>query len=170
MSAWATSRRGATFRRIDLAWEATLALVMALEAIPGVNPAITAFPGRDGESTRVYRMLPHGRRLQSVKDRIGTDLDGSTPLAEALHYGAFAVLGTPEKRKILLVLTDGIPDDLDAAQAVLKAIREAGIEVHGIGLDIDVRPVFGEALWIQDVSDLSRQIFRLCRTILSNPH
>lgn len=32
--------------RSDLAWDACLALALALEGIPGVNPAVTAFPGR----------------------------------------------------------------------------------------------------------------------------
>lgn len=170
MSALVNTPQGASARRIDLAWEATIALAMALEAIPGVNPGITAFPGDQGESTRVHRILPHGGRLRQVMGRINTDLDGSTPLAEALLYGASVLFGTSESRKVLLVLTDGIPDDLEAAQSVLQDIREAGIEVHGLGLAIDVSSVFGDSVQIANVSELSGRLFDLCRKILIHAH
>jgi hypothetical protein len=168
MSALVSRSVGGHARRIDLAWEAAIALTLALEAIPGVNPGITAFPGEQGEATRVFRVLPHGVRLSSVQDRLVTDLDGSTPLAEALLYGASELLATRESRKILLVLTDGIPDDLDAAIARVREIRETGIEVHGIGLAIEVDRVFGPSVTISDLGELRKSLFNLCQGILVN--
>lgn len=170
MSALVARPAGGSARRIDLAWEATLALTLALEAIPGVNPAITAFPGALGESTRVYRVLPHGRRLNDVRDHFGSDLDGSTPLAEALLYAASELLGTPCQRKVILCLTDGIPDDLEAAISILEKVRASGIVVHGIGLALDVDRVFGPSISIADLGELRSALFDLCRTFLTLPH
>lgn len=170
MSALVTRPQGGSARRIDLAWEATLALTLALEAIPGVNPAITAFPGAMGEATRVYRVLPHGRRLNTVRDHLGSDLDGSTPLAEALLYAASELLGTPCQRKVILCLTDGIPDDLEAAISILGQIRVSGIDVYGIGLALDVARVFGPSIQIADLGALRSALFDLCRSFLTLPH
>lgn len=170
MSALVVRSEGGSARRIDLAWEATLALTLALEAIPGVNPGITAFPGAMGESSRVYRVLPHGRRLKEVQDHLGSDLDGSTPLAEALLYGASELIGTGCQRKLILCLTDGIPDDLEAAIAILAQIRASGIDVHGIGLALDVDRVFGSSITIADLAELRSALFDLCRTLLIIPH
>lgn len=167
MSALVSRAEGGHARRIDLAFEAAIALTLALEAIPGVNPGVTAFPGEQGEATRVFRVLPHGVRLSSVQDRLVTDLDGSTPLAEALLYGASELLATRESRKVLLVLTDGIPDDLDAAITMVREIREAGIEVHGIGLAIEVDRVFGPSVTISDLGELRKGLFNLCQGILA---
>lgn len=170
MSALVARPEGGSARRIDLAWEATLALTLALEAIPGVNPAITAFPGALGESTRVFRVLPHGRRLHEVRDHLGSDLDGSTPLAEALLYAASELLGTPCQRKVILCLTDGIPDNLESAISILDQIRASGIVVHGIGLALDVDRVFGPSISIADLGELRSALFELCRTFLTTPH
>jgi len=170
MSALVTRPEGGAARRIDLAWEATLALTLALEAIPGVNPAITAFPGAMGESTRVYRVLAHGRRLDEVRDHLGSDLDGSTPLAEALFYAASELLGTSCQRKVIFCLTDGIPDDLEAAISILEQIRSSGIVVYGIGLALDVDRVFGPSIRIADLAELRLVLFELCRTFLTQPH
>lgn len=169
MSALVIRPEGGPARRIDLAWEATLALTMALEAIPGVNPAITAFPGAWGESTRVFRVLPHGRRLNELRNHLGSDLDGSTPLAEALLYAASELLGTTCQRKVLLCLTDGIPDDLEAAISILQQIRASGIVVHGIGLALNVDRVFGPSISIADLRELRSALFDLCRTLMITP-
>jgi hypothetical protein len=142
---------------------------MALEAIPGVNPAITAFPGAWGESTRVFRVLPHGRRLNELRNHLGSDLDGSTPLAEALLYAASELLGTTCQRKVLLCLTDGIPDDLEAAISILQQIRASGIVAHGIGLALNVDRVFGPSISIADLRELRSALFDLCRTLMITP-
>ncbi len=168
MSALVSRAEGGHARRIDLAFEAAIALTLALEAIPGVNPGVTAFPGEQGEATRVFRVLPHGVRLSSVQDRLVTDLDGSTPLAEALLYGASELIATRESRKVLLVLTDGIPDDLDAAITMVRSLRDAGIEVHGIGLAIEVDRVFGPSVTISDLGELRKGLFTLCQGILAH--
>ena len=153
-------------RRIDMAWEATLALAMALEGIQGVNVGITAFPGEDGEGLSVYGVLPHGSTIRNRIGAFGGDLDGSTPLAEALCYAGAQLVQQREKRKLLLVLTDGIPDDLDTARYILSRCRASNIEVTGIGLGIEVDRVFGSSMSVERISDLPDRLNEVCKHLL----
>jgi Mg-chelatase subunit ChlD len=154
-------------RRIELAWEATLALTSALELIPGVNVAITAFPGQQGLDERVYEVMGHGERLAECTDRFEIGTDGSTPLTEALIYGISHLLMTREPRKMLLVLTDGIPNDPMEAEKVLKQCAEIGIEVHGIGLGIDIQHLFESSINIQDLKELQARLFKWSEALLT---
>ena len=166
MSALVTKEGKTLGRRIDLAWEATLALAMALEGIQGVNVGITAFPGKDGESVSIYGVLPHGAVIRSRIGAFGGDLDGSTPLAEALWYAGAQLVQQREERKLLLVLTDGIPDDLDAALNILSRCRTSNIEITGIGLGIEVDRVFESSVSVQLLSDLPTRLNEICKELL----
>ena len=166
MSALVATEGRPVGRRIDLAWEATLSLAIALEGIQGVNVGITAFPGKDGDGSSVYEILPHGTSIRSRIGAYGGDLDGSTPLAEALWYAGAQLVQQREERKLLLVLTDGIPDDLDAALNILFRFRPSNIEVTGIGLGIEVDRVFDSALSVQLISELSIRMNEVCKKLL----
>lgn len=153
-------------RRSDLAWDAALALAFALEGIPGVNPAVTAFPGYLGAGDSVFRIVDHGGRVRARAGCFGVGTDGGTPLAEGLWYAASRLLACREPRKLLLVLTDGLPNDREAAQDILARCRASGIEVVGIGLGIEVDRVFERALTIQRIPDLKARLFELSRDLL----
>lgn len=166
MSARVSDKGQIMGRRIDLALEACLSLGLALEGLAGVNLGITAFPGKDGEASSVYRILAHGASIRARCKAFAFDLDGSTPLAEAMSYAGAQLLMQKEPRKILLVLTDGIPDDPCAAQKILARCKASGIEVVGMGLGIEVQSVFERALTVRDVSGLGRQLHRALQTLL----
>ena len=153
-------------RRIDLAWEATISLALALEGIHGVNAGITAFPGRDGEASSVYSVLPHGFSIRSRVESLGCDLDGSTPLAEAIWFAGCQLVQQREERKVALVLTDGIPDDLDETLDILARCRSSNIEVTGIGLGIQVDRVFESCVSVERIRDLSAQLNDVCKKLL----
>ncbi|MBF4302838.1 hypothetical protein EAY56_29555, partial [Vibrio anguillarum] len=84
--------------------EAALALAMALEGIPGVVPAVSYFPGIHQE---VYiALLPK----QSVRHRAACfdqKPRGCTPMAPAMWFAANSLLAQKQKRKLMIVLTDG---------------------------------------------------------------
>ena len=169
MSASVATPTHATRRRIDLAWEATLALALALESIPGVNTAITAFPGSKGLDERVYEVMAHGERLSECTDRLDIGTDGSTPLSEALLYGISRLLMTPEPRKIVLVLTDGIPNDPLEVHKILKQCADIGVEVYGIGLDIDIHHLFEMSMNIQTLQELQPRLFEWSKSLFTVP-
>ncbi|WP_026608659.1 VWA domain-containing protein [Methylocaldum szegediense] len=153
-------------RRIDIAWVACVALALALEGIPGVNPAITAFPGHEGRADSVYRVMDHGQRVRQRAPYLGFETDGGTPLAQGLWYAASRVLACREPRKVILVLTDGKPDSEAAVRDILDRCTASGIEVVGIGLGITVGHLFERSISILEIQELRERLFELSRDLL----
>jgi cobaltochelatase CobT len=151
--------------RMPIALEATLALALAFEGIAGVNPGITAFPGNQEEGS-VYRLLEHGQRIRQRTGAFSLAAEGSTPMTEAIWFGASALLRCREPRKVLMVMTDGQPDDIVSTLAILQRCRDSGIETVGIGLGIDVSHLFPVALAINDLQALRTQLFELSKAVL----
>ncbi len=150
--------------RLPIALDATLALALALEGLSGVNPGITAFPG-DQEGS-VYRLLDHGQRVKQRSGAFSLRADGSTPMTEAIWYAAAALLRCRETRKVLMVITDGQPDELVSTLSILQRCRDSGIETVGIGLGINVSHLFPVAITINELSELRVQLFELSKSIL----
>ena len=113
--------------RIDVARHALYATALAMESIDGVSVAAAAFPGTDF-------VLRFGDRVAGRHDRFAVSAAGGTPLADALWQLLPALLAREEPRKLLVVLSDGAPDDPDAAKLALGAAIRAGIEVLGLGI------------------------------------
>jgi cobaltochelatase CobT len=151
--------------RLPIALEATLALALAFEGIAGVNPGITAFPG-DQQEGSVYRLLEQGQRIRQRTGAFSLAADGKTPMTEAVWFGAAALLRCREPRKVLMVMTDGQPDDIVSTLAILQRCRDSGIETVGIGLGIDVSHLFPVALAINDLQELRTQLFELSKAVL----
>lgn len=150
--------------RLSIALEATLALALAFEGLPGVNPGITAFPGVDDES--VFRVLEHGERVRSKAGGFSLQAQDSTPMTEAIWFGAASLLRCREPRKVLMVMTDGQPNDPLTTLEILQRCRDSGIETVGIGLGIDVSHLFSKAIAINDFRGLRNQLFELSKTLL----
>jgi nitric oxide reductase activation protein len=150
--------------RMPIALEASLALALALEGLPGVNPGITAFPGSDDES--VYRLLEHGQRVKSRTGAFALSPSGSTPMTEAIWFGAASLLRCREPRKVLIVMADGQPNDKLSTLEILQRCRDSGIETVGIGLGIEVSHLFPVAITINDFRELRGQLFELSKTLL----
>ncbi|OAI27906.1 VWA domain-containing protein [Methylomonas koyamae] len=150
--------------RMPIALEATLALALAFEGIPGVNPGVTAFPGRQDDS--VYRLLEHGQRVNARTGAFSLAATGSTPMTEAIWFGAASLLRCWEPRKVLMVMTDGQPNDTLSTLELLQRCRDSGIETVGVGLGLDVSHQFPIAITINDLSELRAQLFELSKAVL----
>jgi len=150
--------------RMPIALEATLALAMAFEGIPGVNPGVTAFPGHQDDS--VFRLLEHGQRVNARTGAFSLAATGSTPMTEAIWFGAASLLRCREPRKVLMVMTDGQPNDTLSTLDILQRCRDSGIETVGIGLGLDVSHLFPIAITINDLQELRAQLFELSKSLL----
>jgi len=150
--------------RMPIALEATLALALAFEGIPGVNPGVTAFPGRQDDS--VFRLLDHGQRVNVRTGAFSLAATGSTPMTEAIWFGAASLLRCREPRKVLMVMTDGQPNDTLSTLELLHRCRDSGIETVGVGLGLDVSHLFPVAITIHDLSELRAQLFELSKAVL----
>jgi cobaltochelatase CobT len=150
--------------RMPIALEATLALAIAFEGIPGVNPGVTAFPGRHEDS--VFRLLEHGQRVNARTGAFSLAASGSTPMTEAIWFGAASLLRCREPRKVLMVMTDGQPNDTLSTLELLQRCRDSGIETVGVGLGLDVSHLFPVAITINELSELRAQLFDLSKSVL----
>ena len=152
----------------DIAAEATLALSLSLEGVPGVNPGITAFPGHNGSPSHVIEILGHGQRVRPNVGNFAVPVSvyGSTPMTEAIWFCASCLMACKEPRKVLVVLTDGEPDDDIGTLDILKRCRASGIEDIGIGIGVDVKHLFTTALLINDVRELRAKLFQISKELL----
>ncbi|MFE8032999.1 VWA domain-containing protein [Thiohalocapsa marina] len=160
------STGGVLKTRCMLAQEAALALALALDGIHGVSLAVSAFPNEDGHADALTLMVRHGERPRA---RAGAFLQlprGSTPMAGALWFAAADLLARPETRRVILVLTDGKPDQVDSTREILRLCRAADLETVGIGIDVDVSWLFPVALRVSEVTELKRALFGAAEQLL----
>ncbi|MEZ9949210.1 VWA domain-containing protein [Vibrio breoganii] len=144
--------------------EAALALAMALEGIPGVVPAVSYFPGIHQEVS--IALLPK----QSVRHRAACfdqKPRGCTPMAQAMWFAANSLLAQKQKQKLMIVLTDGDPDDWAATHDIVDRCRRSGFELLGIGIQTrSVEKFFPQSIVINDVKDLKRELFEVTQQLL----
>ena len=84
----------------------------------------------------------------------------------ALWYAAADLIPRREERKVILTLTDGGPDDWNSAADMIAKATAAGIEMIGIGIQMDVRRLFPVAIRIASVADLKAELFRIAERLL----
>ena len=149
---------------IVLARQACFAVAKALENIKGVNPAVTAFPAMASTSS-VFPIMRHG---QKVPDSFDISASGGTPLAAALWWVLQTLVPLGEQRKVVLVITDGIPDNLQAAHKALVMAQKLGIEVYGLGVrDEHIAHLLPQASRvINDLPDLAPTMFDMLQAAL----
>jgi cobalamin biosynthesis protein CobT len=157
---------GSAGTRAGSALESALALALALDGIPGVTVATTAFPGKAGRPDRVTRMVAHGQSPRACAGAFVQAARGGTPMAQALWYAAADLLACREERRLLVVLTDGEPNDPPEALRLLALCRQAGIETVGVGIGIDIRHLFRTAIEVTEAKDLKRELFGVAERLL----
>jgi cobalamin biosynthesis protein CobT len=84
----------------------------------------------------------------------------------ALWHAAADLIARSEQRKVLITLTDGIPNHFPSALDLVERASAAGIECIGIGIQTDVNRLFPTAIRIDDITDLKRELFRIAEHLL----
>jgi len=162
-----SSMRGA----MALASQAVLATALALNELSGVACWVAAFPG--AASDQVVPLVGFAERARRVAGRFDLAAVGGTPLATALWRAGYELSQRPEPRRLLVVATDGEPDDVGAAQQIIGRCRAGGIEVIGLGLGqhlAAVQAVFGarDATAITALAELAPALFALLERRLTS--
>ena len=156
---------GSMYRKIHLATSACYAVASALSGIPGINVGVTAFPATTpNDIPGVCPLVRHGQR-------VGIDFDvpaaGATPLAEALWWIAGQMVPLKECRKILLLVTDGLPDNPEKVTEALLVLRQFGIKPVGIAICspalADILPIQAE---VNNLNELAGAMFGILHTLL----
>ncbi len=125
--------------RIGTANEACFALACSLSQTKGVNLGVTAFPACDkngifpvfSEAVFVAPILKHGEKVHT---NFHLEAKGGTPLTEALWWTLVQLHKQKEERKIILLITDGEPEDKESALHAIDTIQSFGVEIYGISL------------------------------------
>jgi nitric oxide reductase NorD protein len=145
--AWAADRRV-----LDVEKEALLALAGGLDAC-GDEHAILTFTSRRRENVWLRTVKDFDERLdERVARRIAALKPGHyTRMGAAVRHAAWRLSERPHGHRLLLLLTDGKPNDTDhyegryAVEDTRMAIREArrgGTRVFGITVDREARDYF----------------------------
>lgn len=159
---------------IALATRTCFAVASALQAIPGVNVGVTAFPGgwipdaleQQGHWQTVAPVLLHGQKMHT---RFMVKTGGSTPMDAALWWVLQQLHCMTEPRKIVVLISDGEPDDLKLTQTAIRAIKDLGMEIYGIGIHtISIQtmlPGKGSRV-INDIAELAPSMFAILHDAL----
>ncbi len=144
---------------INSAVIAAATLELAMNGIRGINSALTAFPA--GNDDLVCPISRHNQ-VSTSEIPLGIDGSGCTPMTQAMWYSANELLKQKEGRKMLIVITDGIPDDENSVKNFIKLATNSGVEVIGIGIQADyVKKMFPVAAVIDEPSDLRSALVSL---------
>lgn len=151
---------------MSVARKACYALVKSLVSVKGVNLAVTAFPA-DDEDVAVYPAIRHG---QMVKEMPALEAFGDTPLGPALWWVMREMLPLKESRKLIIILTDGVPNSVKAAKLAISQCQKLKMEVMGIGIQTasitHLLPKSGKVIW--QINELAPAMFELMRNALLN--
>ena len=149
---------------INLANRACFAVATALNHIRGVNPAVTAFPAVSATNS-VFPIMRHG---QPLPDMFEIRASGGTPLAGAMWWVLQTMLHIKEQRKMILIITDGMPDNQLAANNAIGVAQKLGFEVYGLGIRDEhiIRLLPHTSKVVNDLPDLVPAMFAMLQAAL----
>lgn len=124
--------------------------------------------------TGAYAVLTikgYDRRMVKSRGMVGTIhrmAIGGTPLGDAMFEVWPVLAKRPEKRKIMLVLTDGQPNTPHVVKRAVSDMTRKGVECIGIGIGSEaVRSFFPNYAVVNDVKSLTGQMLvQLKRALL----
>ena len=140
------------YRVLDVEKEALLVLAHGLSAC-GDHHSILTFTSRKRAWVRIETVKAFGEPMSAVVERrIGALKPGYyTRIGTAVRHATAELARQPQRKKLLLVLTDGKPNDVDhyegrfAVEDTRKAVLEArrlGIAAFGVTVDATAQSYF----------------------------
>lgn len=140
---------------IKLTCEAVFATAVALEGIDGVSSAAFTFPGN-----RV--ILPFGGKAKHKPDSFRINANGRTPMDNAMYLGTRMLMSQRKARRVMILLTDGRPDNAQATALAADHAIHLGIELYVIGIG-EAENICNFANWIylQSIHELPTVVTEL---------
>jgi nitric oxide reductase activation protein len=88
---------------------------------------------------------------------------GDTPMGEALWWVIQEMAPLKESRKIVIIVTDGMPNAIKNAQTAIAEAGRLGLELYGLGLGNDAVKALlpGRSVVLGKLTDLPRALFKL---------
>jgi hypothetical protein len=150
--------------RYEVANAAAFALHSTLFGLKGVAICSMEFSGKDKEPD-VNMLVGFGKKPKSENFN-HHPFDG-TPTDTAIWAGRVMLLQRPEPRKIMLILTDGCPDDSNETKAVSKRTMQDGIEIAAIGIMANcVKNYWDNHKIIETIQELPAAMFGIMEGLL----
>lgn len=141
--------------KIEIARQATLAVALGLGQIPRVKTAACAFPS-------ILILKQWEERVQQAANRFPVDVCGSTPMAEAMLWGAANLASRREERKLMIVITDGAPDNAQGVKTMMRKLTQNNVECIGVGIGHEaVKHLFPQWVVINSVDELALALFNV---------
>jgi nitric oxide reductase NorD protein len=142
--AWFDNRRV-----LDVEKEALLVLAHGLSAC-GTNHSILTFTSRRRAWVRVETVKAFGEPMSEEVDRriAGLKPGYYTRIGAAIRHASAELAGQPNRRRLLLILTDGKPNDIDHyegrfaledSRKAVAEVRRMGTSVFAVTVDKDAR-------------------------------
>lgn len=151
-------------KKLEIAALSGYATSEALSSIHGVTSAVAVFPTVTGvDYISSFGVKP----VMNAENFAKLAVNGSTPLSDSMSRVSIDLLQQPQARKILLVITDGEPNYNDQYEVVIKAAENAGIEIMGVGIGVEVGNIFKSCCTINSVDDLPKAMFGMLQSRLS---
>lgn len=151
---------------MELASSSCLALASSLDSLNGLNVAAAAFPGRQHDVEPITLM--HERVATTASRYPSIRASGGTPLLPALMWSAHQLLNQKEERKVLLIITDGAPFEMDLCIDVIERLNKSGIEVLGLGIDTQsIVKLIPNSRCIKSVDQLASSMFDMFKEQLA---
>lgn len=150
--------------RYEVANAAAFSLHTTLFGLKGVAICSMEFSGKDKEPD-VSVLVDFGKKPKSENFN-HHPFDG-TPTDTAIWAGRVMLLQRPEPRKIMLILTDGCPDDSSETKAATKRTMQDGIEIAAIGIMAgSVKNYWDNHKIIETIQELPAAMFGIMEGLL----
>ena len=153
---------GSNTTRSQVANHVALSLAMSLESVKNVDNRVIYFPGNYCEYEEVYRS---GQSLVERATYFDLMPRGCTPLAQTLLYSIHNMPCTDKyHRNIIIVITDGEPDNYQFARDMLAKAKSMGIEVYALRIAPNqgrLTNLFEECVDMSDASELPEALTTL---------
>lgn len=124
---------GSMGSRIQFASAVCYAVVKSL-AMNGINVGVTTFPAITEDTSGVSAVRPLLKHGERVHPKLRVQARGTTPMTEAVWWVLQQLSSLQEERKIVLIISDGEPDDVTGTIQAIKKGRGYGVEFYGLGI------------------------------------
>jgi hypothetical protein len=90
----------------------------------------------------------------------GVDANGGTNTSMAMYQAGKRLIQRAEQRKIMMIVTDGLPSSVTDARSVHDLLKSSGIEVYGLGLGTDAVKHFCDKFSVVTADNLATTILQ----------
>lgn len=157
---------------------AVYAVLRSLEGLPLVTSGAMAFPNGENlaheEGCALIKAHSESLAAAVLGGGFGAAAQGGTPLGAAIWPAATALYGHKAKnaeRKILIIITDGMPDTPDYARQMVDRCEASGINVIGLGFGgasaTVLARIFNQYCCVGTVDQLRTALFGVVRGVLA---